>query len=109
MKGKIVLIRFPFTNLTSSKRRPALVLLEKDIDVVVAFISSKIPLVLDENAVIINKTHQEFNRTGLKVNSVIFLDKIATLSKRLISGELGEIGTLLKLEVNNKFRKIYNL
>jgi len=109
MKGKIVLIRFPFTNLTSSKRRPALVLLEKDFDVVVAFISSKIPVVVDENIVIINKTHKEFNLTGLKVDSVISLDKVATLSKRLISGELGEIGTQLKSEVNNHFRKIYHL
>lgn len=43
MKGKIVLIPFPFTNLTAAKLRPALVLFEGERDVVVAFISSRVP------------------------------------------------------------------
>jgi len=43
LKGKIVLIPFPFTNLTSAKLRPALVLFEGEQDVVVAFISSRVP------------------------------------------------------------------
>lgn len=43
MKGKIILVPFPFTDLTATKLRPALVLLEGEQDVVVAFISSKVP------------------------------------------------------------------
>jgi len=43
MKGKIVLVPFPFTDLTAAKLRPALVIHEGDRDVVTAFISSKIP------------------------------------------------------------------
>ena len=39
MKGKKVLIPFPFTNLTITKLRPALALLESEKDVVVAFIT----------------------------------------------------------------------
>lgn len=85
MKGKIVLIPFPFTNLSTSKRRPALVILERKDDVVVVFISSKIPQNLQKYHILIEKQKKDFQTTGLKVSSVIYLDKIATISKNLIS------------------------
>ncbi len=43
MKGKIVLITFPFTDLTSAKMRPALIIHSSKNDVIVAFISSRLP------------------------------------------------------------------
>ena len=107
MKGKIVLIPFPFTDLKTLKRRPALVILERDYDVIVAFISSRIPDHLEKYTVLISKKHQEFKLTGLKVDSVIYLDKLATIKKDLILGEIGEIGSLLKIEVNERLKEIF--
>ena len=108
MKGKIILIPFPFTDLTSTKLRPALVLYEGEKDVVAAFISSRTdkPKPID---IIINEKNVEFKQTGLKLTSTIRLDKVATLSKDLIIGEIGEIGPKLKKEVNRKISEIYNL
>ncbi len=108
MKGKIVLIPFPFTDLTATKLRPALVLYEGQKDVVVAFISSRThkPTPVD---IIINEKNAEFEQTGLKLTSTIKLDKVATISKDLIIGEIGEIGPKLKEEVNRKIMEIYNL
>jgi len=40
------------------------------------------------------------------VASVIRLDKVATVSKHLIIGEIGEIGNKLKEEINAKLSKI---
>jgi mRNA interferase MazF len=38
---------------------------------------------------------------------VIKLDKVATISKDLILGEIGEIGNKLKEEINAKLSKAY--
>ena len=109
MKGKIVLLPFPFTNLTSTKRRPALVLLERPNDDVVAFISSKIPKPTELHQIVIDKNHRTFSMTGLKVSSSIYLDKIATIDKKLIIGELGQVSKETKREINKKIKKIYIL
>jgi len=45
----------------------------------------------------------------LKINSVIKLDKVATLSKDLILGELGELDKELRKEVNQRLKKILEL
>jgi len=52
--------------------------------------------------VLLKKENIEFKLTGLKVDAFIRISKIATLSKKLIVGELGEIGPKLKKEVNRK-------
>ena len=109
MKGKIVLIPFPFTDLTAAKLRPALVLMEGERDCVVAFISSRIPTKLSPTDVLIAEDHMDFLRTGLKIASVIRLDKIATISKDLLLGEIGEIGDALRKEVNKKLHESYQL
>jgi mRNA interferase MazF len=95
LKGRIVLIPFPFTDLTATKLRPALVLHEGEADVVVAFISSRIEN-LKKTDIFIDKKHPEFKRTGLKCPSIIKLDKVATISKTPILGEIGEIGSTSK-------------
>ena len=108
MKGKIVLIPFPFTDLTATKLRPALILYEGEKDVVAAFISSRTenPKTTD---ITINEKHPEFKQTGLKLPSVIKLDKVATISKTLIVGEIGEVGTKIKKQVNHKITELYTL
>lgn len=109
MKGKIVLVPFPFTDLTISKLRPALVLFEGDRDVVVAFISSRLLEKLSPESVVVSDRHQEFQLTGLKVSSVVRLDKVATVLKNLVVGEIGEVGDALKREINRKLLETYSL
>jgi mRNA interferase MazF len=108
LKGKIVLIPFPFTDLTATKLRPALVLYEGEKDVVAAFISSRTekPKATD---ITIDEKHPEFKQTGLKLASVIKLDTVATISKTLIVGEIGEVGTKLKKEINRKIAELDTL
>jgi mRNA interferase MazF len=106
LKGKIVLVPFPFTDLTATKLRPALVLYEGEKDVVAAFISSRTEKPKSTD-ITIDEKHPEFKQTGLKLASVIKLDKIATISKSLILGEIGEVGAKLKKEINRKIAEVY--
>jgi len=109
MKGKFVLVHFPFTDLTSSKLRPALVIHESAEDVIVAFVSSKVqPQVLPSDLFLSDKD-TVFPFTGLKVPSVIKFDKVATVSKDLIEGELGEIPEQMRDEFNTIMSRVFRI
>ena len=108
MKGKIVLIPFPFTDLAGSKRRPALVLIQSENDVVVAYISSNTSIHNDA-CLLIGAGHPSFEKTGLKTSSVIRLDKVATVLTDLIVGELGEADVTLRRDINRSLAQIYKI
>jgi mRNA interferase MazF len=109
MKGKIVVVPFPFTDLSSIKRRPALVLHETKYDIVVAYISSAIPSVISPEDVLVQQSRPSFVGTGLISDSVIMLDKLATVEKSLILRTLGEVDNDLKAEINPKLAACYRL
>jgi mRNA interferase MazF len=82
--GDIILIDFPFTIPHQSKVRPALVITEtkdKYKDVVVCAISSVFPSKLGKRQLAIKSNHPDFKKTGLRVDSIIKIDRIATLRK----------------------------
>ena len=104
-RGTIVLAKFPFTDLTSAKRRPAIVLSSKIStvnDVIVAFISSVIPVELSETDLLIDRQHQDYLISGLKSPSVIKLDKLATLNTSVLSGEIGRVSATTLSDINKK-------
>ena len=79
IKNSIVLVPFPFDDLSASKVRPALCLTNPigyHKHVIIAFISSRIPEDLLESDFVIHKNSQDANGTGLAVDSVIRLHKI---------------------------------
>jgi mRNA interferase MazF len=87
--GSIVLTHFPFTDLTGTKLRPALVISrgnERRHDIVLAFITSNLNT---QNADSLRLEPSRSN--GLKAPSLVRFDKIVTLEKRVIVGELGRV------------------
>jgi mRNA interferase MazF len=109
MKGRIILIPVPYTDLTAAKLRPALVIFEGRRDLIVAAITSKMLNTLPEWDVLIGAEDPEFYKTGLKVASVLKLTKIATVRKDLAEGELGTIDGDLRDEVNQKMKRIFEI
>lgn len=90
-RGDIVLVPFPFTDLSGRKVRPALIVSPDPVggDILVAFISSVIPPVPEPNEYVLDATHPAFARTGLKNTSVFKMAKMATLHRSLILRRLG--------------------
>lgn len=109
-KWEIILIVFPFTDLSGEKVRPALILSSepKDDDVIVALISSQL-IYRDKTDILIEKHSPEFKKTGLKVDSIIRLRKMAAINKKIILGQLGSAGPNVQKEVTRNLKIIFGL
>ena len=108
-RGSIVLIRYPFSDLSGTKVRPAVILtpdnlLSKIDDVLCLFISSSIPIDILPSDLTLEKSHPSFTKTGLQFQSVFRAHKLALLHKSLVIRVLGEADKLLMDELNRKLR-----
>jgi mRNA interferase MazF len=103
-KGDIVLIPFPFTDLSGSKNRPALILFCGEMDVTLAFISTQLKWKEDTD-VLLKPTKEN----GLKNESVVRLSKLATIDKELAIGRLGRIDSKTRKQVNKNLIEILKL
>lgn len=105
--GDIVLIPFPFAELTSVKVRPAVVICEtkdKYKDIVVSAISSIVPKVLPENEILIRPGKEN----KLKAVSVIKVDRIVTVKRDDIIAEIGKLETKQVALFKTKFKNLVN-
>lgn len=108
--GTIVLIPFPFTDLSATKLRPALIISKNSSpfeDIILAFISSKTSSVKNKEDFLLNINHKDFKATGLKTASVFKFGKIATLNKKLLVGELGKISPPLIKAMKKSFEAVF--
>ncbi|HLW08402.1 MAG TPA: type II toxin-antitoxin system PemK/MazF family toxin [Marinilabiliaceae bacterium] len=99
--GDIVLLKFPFTDSKSFKRRPALIINDfNDDDIIVCRITSQI--YQTENDIMIDS----WKESGLKLQSVIRVHKLATLEKDMIELLMGKIDESIKEKVKKAFIKL---
>ncbi|MCE7064536.1 type II toxin-antitoxin system PemK/MazF family toxin [Dyadobacter sp. CY326] len=101
-KGDIVLITFP--DLSSSKLRPAVVLVETNLDLTVCFITSNIGW-QEATDVPLSPT----TTNGLKKLSLIKTSKIATLDRSLAKGLLGRLSDAELSYLNTKLKILLQL
>ena len=112
MKNKIVPVTFPFDDLSGSKVRPALCLTDSIgvyNHVVVAFISSQISKASEKSDLEILTTNTHFNKTGLKVDSVIRLHRVVTIPSYLIKRQLGILPLSLGIQIKQKLQDLFQL
>jgi mRNA interferase MazF len=88
LSGDILVIEFPFSNLSELKRRPVLVLKNpKGEDIIVVQITGSS---YEKNLEILLKTN-DFKQGSLNRNSYIRIDKIASIEKSLIKYKIGSL------------------
>ncbi len=91
-QGDVVLVPFPFTNLKTTKRRPAIVISANWFnnahpDCVIVAITSQIPLQPARDALQLSLA--DLKAAGLPKKSIVKTGKIITLEQRLIIKTIG--------------------
>jgi len=103
-KGYIILISFPFTDLSGSKLRPAVILAETTLDLTACFITTQINW-QEITDVLLSPT----STNGLRKLSLIRTSKIASLDKNLAKGLLGRLTSADLSDLNLKLKVIFQL
>ncbi len=93
-RGDVVLVPFPFTDLTTQKQRPALVISSKSFndssaDAILLAITSQIPKDLEHSDYRLSPDEQK--KGGLPKPSIVKAAKVVTLSQALIRKTVGRI------------------
>jgi len=111
-KYKVVLVPFPFDDLSSSKVRPAVCLTQSigpHRHVILAFITSRVttePLTTD---LVLDSSDPDFALTGLRVSSTLQVHRLMTATTALIRRELGQLSPKIQAEVDDRLRKLFDL
>jgi mRNA interferase MazF len=83
--GDIVAVEFPFSDFQTSKRRPGLVLVSGEMDLLVARLTTHPPREPSDVAI------KRWSETGLPRASTIRLTKLVTIDHRLVHHQIGRL------------------
>ena len=109
-RGDVVLVPFPFTDLSGRKLRPALVLNVVGEDVLVAFISSVVPVSTPAPTdFVLEASHPDFPKTGLKSAAIFKLAKLVCLHQSLILRKLGQVSPAIQRELDARLARAVGL
>lgn len=110
-KGDIVLVPFPFTDLSQTKLRPALILWADPTgdDVTLCFISSQNVNTLSPEEFALDASEPEFTSTGLRVASKVRVTRIVTVERQLITRRLGKLGANQLQQLNAAILRAFQL
>ena len=112
VKGKVVLVPFPFDDLTGTKVRPAVCLtnaIGAHRHVVLAFITSQNPPDALASDVVFDPASEDFAQTGLRRRSVLRLHRLITVADVIIARQLGTLSEEHQTEVDAALRQVFGL
>lgn len=110
-RGKVVLVPFPFDDLSATKVRPAVCLtnpIGSYRHVVLAFITSQIPADLLETDIVLDSNHPDFANAGLRKPSTLRLHQVMTAKTSLILRELGVLSDDTQAQISQKLCSLFS-
>ncbi|RPH53014.1 MAG: type II toxin-antitoxin system PemK/MazF family toxin [Desulfobacteraceae bacterium] len=93
-EGQVILFRFPQTDKTEAKLRPALVLNQLPgpyNDWLICMISSQLHHAISDFDEVLTSRASDFEESGLKSVSVIRISRLAVVDSYILLGKLGQI------------------
>ena len=112
MKYDIVLVPFPFDDLSANKLRPAICLTDSITPynhIVIAFITSQVAKATETSDITILNTDADFSLTGLKVSSAIRLHRLVTIDIAIIARRLGQLSSSFENQLKQKLTDVFDL
>jgi len=102
-RGDVVRVLFPNSDLRTAKRRPAVVVQADNLNTglpqtVIAMISSNMARAGHPSRVSVTKSSPEGNAAGLRLDSVIMTDNLATVLNTEIDSVLGTLPTMTAVD-----------
>ena len=106
----MVLVRFPFTDLSGAKQRPALVLSSDAFnssraDVLVAAVTSQVPTALAPDEFLI--ATDDLAPCGLPKPSIVKLSKLVSLHQQLLLKRIGTMPPTTLAQVLAQLRRLF--
>lgn len=104
-EGQVVLFRFPQTDQTGGKLRPALVLRQlpgQFDDWLICMISSQMHHQIPDFDDVITPSDFDFEKSGLKLASVIRIGRLAVVENNILLGRLGVIDRQRLINIRQK-------
>ena len=112
MQFKVVLVPFPFDDLSGQKVSPAVCLtgaVGAHRHVVLAFITSTVPARLEPTDILLQPGSPDFVPTGLRAPSTLRLHRMVTVSAAIIRRQLGALTPELQVKVQQRLRTLFGL
>ena len=109
-RGDVVLVPFPFTDLSSAKQRPALVISPDTLnavreDVLVAAITSQIPATLAADEFLLPA--DALTACGLPKPSLVRLTKMVSIHRQLVIKRIGALPAPVLAQVIRQIRQLF--
>lgn len=112
MRFRVVLVPFPFDDLSGQKVRPAVCLSDAigtHRHVVLAFITSTVPATLEPTDIVLATGTPDFAATGLRVSSTLRLHRMVTVSSGIIRRQMGVLTPNVQAQVQQRLRALFAL